>query len=655
MSAMAPTSIPNAAAGRAHPLDPLSPSELESVVALLRADGRLSPGARFWGATLDEAHARAVIAGSQTADSRRVGVVAMEADGSAAWEVAVALAVAGDDEPGRCLSWTAIDPTRPGITSEEARAAAQACRESPEFLAALARRGIDDVSRTVIDAESIGGFIPERYAGRRIAWGSVWHRVDDADNGYARPVQGVVPIIDMHEMRVLEVEDHGLVPVSEEAGPIEPGAWGPDRPGLAPLEVVQPAGTSFDVDGWQVSWQGWELRVGFTHREGLVLYDLSFLGRSVLRRAACNEMYVPYLDSNSTQYRKNFFDWGEYGAGPLTNSLELGCDCLGVIHYFDAAFLGGDGRPRSIPNAICMHEEDDSVLWKHTDMRRDVGQVRRSRRLIISNFQTVANYDYGFYWSLYQDGRIELEVKLTGILSASGITAGEEVRHGRVVSERVQTPLHQHYFGMRLDVAVDGPRNRLVEEHAEGEDDPAHDPYGNAVRTVRTPLLSESVAARRTDPATGRHWRIESADQMNRYGEPTAYRLLLPDTTRSFGRPDSVMARRAPFIHQHLWATRSDPQQRFIGGQYPNNAEPGEDGVHVWTQADRSLDGEEIVLWPVLGTHHFPRPEQWPVMGVDTIHLRLEPDGFFDRNPAMDIAPAASHSEPASHGGHACH
>jgi primary-amine oxidase len=643
MSALTPPSTSDTVPGDEHPLDPLAPGEIAAAVALARADGRLSDAARFWGATLDEAHARAVLTGEAPAGARRIGLVAMEADGSAAWEIAVELHAPGSGGVSRCESWDAVDATRPGITSEEARAAAQACRESAEFRAALARRGIDDVSQTVIDAESIGGFVPERYAGRRVAWGSVWHRADDGDNAYARPIQGVVPIIDLHEMRVLEVEDHGVIPVSQEAGPLDHGAWGPDRPGLAPLEVIQPDGTSFAVQGRKVTWQGWELRVGFTHREGLVLHDLEFLGRSVLRRAACNEMYVPYLDPSSTQYRKNFFDWGEYGAGPLTNSLTLGCDCLGVIHYFDAAFLGGDGEARTIPNAICMHEEDASVLWKHSDMRRDLGWVRRARRLVISNFQTVANYDYGFFWSLYQDGRIELEVKLTGILSASGIEPGAEVRHGRVVSERVQTPLHQHYFGIRLDTAVDGPRNRLVEEHAEGESDPTRDPFGNAVRTVRTPLRSESQAARRTDPASGRHWRIESAERTNRSGEPTAYRLILPDTTQSFCRPDSVMARRAPFIHQHLWATRSDPTQRFIGGQYPNNAEPGEDGVHVWAAADRSLDGEEIVLWPVLGTHHFPRPEQWPVMPVDSIGLRLEPDGFFDRNPALDVPPPSCH------------
>ncbi|MGW0651039.1 copper amine oxidase, partial [Streptomyces umbrinus] len=243
----------------------------------------------------------------------------------------------------------------------------------------------------------------------------------------------------------------------------------------------------------------------------------------------------------------------------------------------------------------------------------------------------------GGYWSLYQDGRIELEIKLTGMLSASGIEEGEEVRHGRVVSRNVQTPTHQHYFGLRLDAAVDGPFNRLVEENAQAEDDPRHDPYGNAVRMVRTPLLSESQAARRTNPATSRHWRVESAQKQNRYGDPTAYRLLLPNTTRPFARPDSVMARRAPFVHQHLWATVSDPAESYVGGQYPNQAEPGEDGVQVWQRKDRSLDGAELVLWPVVGSHHFPRPEQWPVMPVDRVRLVFEPDGFFDRNPAMDI------------------
>jgi primary-amine oxidase len=611
----------------AHPLDPLTAAEIEQAVALVRADGRLGERVSFWGAVLDESRARD--------GERRVRIVVTDHAVPAAWEVDVVLGAAAPHEEGRCAEWRPLDHRRPGVTSDEARAAAQACRNSPLFKEALAKRGIHDVSLVMIDAESMGGFEPARYAGRRLTWGTVWHRTDEGDNGYVRPVQGVVPIIDMHAMEVLEVEDHGVVPLSEEAGPLEPG---PERPGLRALDVVQRDGPSFTVDGHLVEWQGWRFRIGFTHREGLVLHDLEFLGRSVLRRAACNEMYVPYLDPNPTQYRKNFFDWGEYGAGPLTNSLELGCDCLGVIRYFDATYLGGSGEAVTVRNAICMHEEDDGVLWKHNDLRRGVGQVRRSRRLVVSSFHTVANYDYGFYWSLYQDGRIELEVKLTGILSASGIEAGEEVRYGRRVAEHVQVPTHQHYFGLRLDTAVDGPLNRLVEAHAEAEPDPGLDPYGNAVRHVRTPILREADAVRDTDPASARHWRIESASARNRYGEPTAYRLTLHGTARPLGRPGSVMARRAPFVHHHLWATPYDPCERHVGGEYPNHAEPGEDGVHAWQRQDRSLDGVELVLWPVLGSHHYPRPEQWPVMPVDTLRMVLEPDGFFDRNPAMDVS-----------------
>ncbi|GLY03148.1 amine oxidase [Actinoplanes sp. NBRC 101535] len=629
----------NARSVRSHPLDPPTPAEIELAVAAVRADGRAGVRPRFWGITLDEAHARKVVAGD--ASGVRFGLVVM-APGAGAWEVDVAL----DDAGATAVAWRDVDPRRPGITSDEARAAAQACRESPLFQEVMARRGIHDVSLCMVDAESMGGF-EEKYAGRRVTWGTVWHRTDIEDNGYARPVQGVVPIIDMATMEVLDVEDHGVIPVSEEAGPLTTGAFGPDREGLKPLDVVQPEGPSFSVDGWQVDWQGWKFRVGFTHREGLVLYDLEFQGRSVLKRAACNEMYVPYLDSNSTQYRKNFFDWGEYGAGPLTNSLALGCDCLGVIYYFDGTHLGGYGDPVSIQNAICMHEEDASILWKHNDLRRGVSEVRRSRRLIISNFQTVANYDYGFYWTLYQDGRIELEVKLTGLLSASGIEEGAEAPYGRIVSKNVQTPIHQHYFGIRLDTAIDGSLNRLVEEHAEGEKDPALNPYGNAVRYVREPLTVEG--GQRNDPSIARHWRIESAEKTNRYGDPTAYRLVIPNTTRSFGLPESVMSRRAPFIHQHVWATPYAEDEQFIGGQYPNHAEPGEDGVHVWQEQQRSIDGVPLVVWPVLGVHHLPRPEQWPVMPVEAIHLVLEPDGFFDRNPALDIPdPAAARGSGSS-------
>jgi primary-amine oxidase len=617
-----------------HPLEPLDPSELAAAVAAVRADARVGEPLRFACVRLDEdAAARG---------ERRAEVVVRDAGAHRSFLVSVLL---GDGAVAD--AWEELGDRQPPITPHESRLASQACREHPAFLAALAARGIHDASLIMIDAESLGGFVPERYAGRRVAWGATWHREDAVDNGYARPVEGVIPIIDLDTMEVLEVEDHGVIEMATERGTFAPGEWG-ERPGLLPLEVVQPEGASFSVDGWSVSWQGWAFRVGFDHREGLVLHDLRFLERQVLARASVNEMYVPYLDPTPTQYRKNFFDWGEYGAGVMTNSLELGCDCLGLIHYFDGAVVDGDGSVRDVPHAICMHEEDHGVLWKHTDGRSGEVQVRRARRLVVSTFVTVGNYDYGFFWSLYQDGAIELEVKLTGILSVAGIPAGQRPLHGRAVGPGVQAATHQHYFAVRLDTAIDGPLNRLVEVHAEAEDDPAVDPYGNAVRSVRTPLRSEREAARHVDPARAVHWRIESASARNRYDDPTAYRLHVDSTARPLAKPTSVTGRRAPFTDHHVLATRRDPSERYAGGEYPNQAEPGADGIHVWQRADRSLDGTELVVWANVGSHHLPRPEDWPVMPVARAHLRLEPDGFFDRNPALDIPP------PSPSGSH-CH
>jgi primary-amine oxidase len=74
----------------------------------------------------------------------------------------------------------------------------------------------------------------------------------------------------------------------------------------------------------------------------------------------------------------------------------------------------------------------------------------------------------------------------------------------------------------------------------------------------------------------------------------------------------------------------------------------GEDGVQTWQRADRSLDGAELVLWPVVGVHHDPRSEEWPIMPVHRIGLRLEPDGFFARNPSLDVPVLKAHAA----GGH---
>ena len=144
------------------------------------------------------------------------------------------------------------------------------------------------------------------------------------DNGYARPIEGVVTVIDLNRKEVVRVEDHGIVPL-----PPKPGNWGRSsiahaRTDLKALAVSQPDGPSFTVTGHDVRWQKWGLHVGFNPREGLVLNTVTYEGRPILYRGSIAEMLVPYADPKESAYRKNAFDLGEYGLGMMANSLALG-------------------------------------------------------------------------------------------------------------------------------------------------------------------------------------------------------------------------------------------------------------------------------------------------------------------------------------------
>jgi primary-amine oxidase len=350
-------------------------------------------------------------------------------------------------------------------------------------------------------------------------------------------------------------------------------------------------------------------------------------------------MLIPYGDPNPAHYRKNVFDMGEYGIGMLANSLELGCDCLGEIRYFDAWLNDNDGHALVLKNAICLHEEDHGISWKHMDWRTGKTEVRRSRRLVISMIATVGNYEYGYFWYLYQDGTIEYEVKLTGVISNGALPPGQKPAHGTLVAPQVYGPNHQHIFCVRLDMMVDGPGNTVYECDSVAVPPGPENPYGNAWVVRQTPLRRESEAQRVADGRAARYWKITNPGRPNATGEPVAYKLAPRDSVLPFNQPGTHVMRRAQFATRHLWVTAYDPGQRFPAGEYPNQ-HPGGDGLPAWTAADRPLENTDLVLWHTFTAHHVVRPEDWPVMPVTTVGFQLRADGFFDGNPALDLPPA---------------
>ena len=212
------------------------------------------------------------------------------------------------------------------------------------------------------------------------------------------------------------------------------------------------------------------MRIGFNYREGLVLHDVGYEDdgrvRPIAHRLSFAEMVVPYRDPTPDHYRRTAFDIGEWGLGLMTQSLELGCDCLGEIRYLDAVLPDSHGEPFVIRNAVCLHEEDNAVLWKHVDSHAGA-EVRRMRRMVVSFHVTVANYEYLVYWRFYQDGNIECEVRATGIMVTTGLGGDTASPYGTTVDEHTYAPHHQHFIVARLDLDVDGDANTVVETHSE--------------------------------------------------------------------------------------------------------------------------------------------------------------------------------------------
>jgi primary-amine oxidase len=625
-----------AAAG--HPLDPLSKTELADAVKLLRESGKLGDGFRFVSCVLLEP-AKQVVQDHRPGRPvpRQAFLVLLDNATGTGYE-----AVA-DLKEKKVVRFDALPKgVQPAIMPDEFGECEKAVKESPEFRKALDKRGVKDVDLVMVEPWSAGHYGTEAAEdkGRRLARALCFVRSEKNDNGYARPLDGLAVVVDLNAMKVLRVEDEGVVPLPPEAANWTREYVKETRKDLKPLKIEQPDGPSFTALGQEVRWQKWRFRVGFTPREGLVLHTLSYHDgdkeRPVLYRASVCEMVVPYGDPSEQYYRKNAFDVGEYGIGTLANTLRPGCDCLGSVRYFDADVLDSRGKVVTLENAVCLHEEDVGLLWKHTDWRTAQTEARRSRRLSVSFVATVGNYEYGFSWHLYQDGTIQCEVKLTGVMNTTALLPRQKSVFGVEVAPRLNAPFHQHVFVARLDLSVDGEKNSVYEVNTAGLPRGKDNPHGNAFRAEATLLATEKAAQRDTNAATARFWRVVNPGSPNRLGQPMAYRLVPGENCPAFAQADASVRQRAGFAAHHLWVTPYEAAERYPAGDYPNQ-NPGGDGLPRWTKDDRPIENTDLVLWYVFGHVHVPRPEDWPVMPVSSIGFHLKPDGFFPRNPALDL------------------
>ena len=630
-----------------HPLEPLSAAEIATAVRVLKAQPVFTPFTRIVSVILREPDKAKVIAWPEKPlDQRHAAAVLMDNGTNTAYAVELNLSdstvIHVEQAPAG---------SQPTLSMDEQIECEQAVLSSSEFAAKLKEHyGVTDPSLVMVDIWSAGNYGSEEDRTHRLARPLCFLRTDPTENGYARPLEGLRPVVDLNSMKVIRVEDYGRWPLPPQSGNYAANRVFPQRPAAKPLVITQPEGPGFSLDGHQLSWENWEFVIGFNGREGLTVHHIRYhdqgRSRSILYRGSLTEMVVPYGDPRPTQARKNAFDVGEYGMGYCTNSLTLGCDCVGHISYLDADLCDSRGRAFKIPNAICIHEEDYGILWKHTDRRLPhAPEVRRSRRLVVSSIATVENYEYGFFWYFYQDGNIQFEIKLTGVLSLGAVHEDEKPKHGAMIAPLLYAPYHQHFFNVRLDFDLDGQANTVEQLDVVADPLDANNPFENAFHVHATPLRSEKQALGKLNLETARVWKIVNPNVKNAMGEPVGYKFYPGDNSVPFASPNAWWRKRAGFVEHHVWVTPYRDNERFAAGDYPNQSSPG-DGLIRWVEADREIENTDVVFWYTFGHTHIPRPEDYPVMPAAYIGFLLKPSGFFDANPANDVPPAkAVHSK----------
>ncbi|XP_010251089.1 PREDICTED: uncharacterized protein LOC104593101 isoform X2 [Nelumbo nucifera] len=645
-----------------HPLDPLSAAEISVAVATVRAAGAtpevrdsmrfievvlLEPDKNvvaladayffppFQPSLLPKSKGGPVIPSKLPPRRARLVVYNKRSNETSIWVVELSevhAATRGGHHRGKVISSKVVPDVQPPMDAVEYAECEAVVKEYPPFREAMKKRGIEDMDLVMVDAWCVGYHSEADAPSRRLAKPLIFCRTESdcpMENGYARPV---------------------------EADPLRnytPGETrgGVDRSDVKPLHIIQPEGPSFRVNGHFVEWQKWNFRIGFTPREGLVIYSVAYIDgsrgrRSVAHRLSFVEMVVPYGDPNEPHYRKNAFDAGEDGLGKNAHSLKKGCDCLGYIKYFDAHFTNFTGGVETIENCVCLHEEDHGILWKHQDWRTGLAEVRRSRRLTVSFICTVANYEYGFFWHFYQDGKIEAEVKLTGILSLGALQPGEFRKYGTTIAPGLYAPVHQHFFVARMDMAVDckpgEPFNQVVELNVKVEEPGKDNVHNNAFYAEEELLRSELQAMRDCNPLSARHWIVRNTRSVNRTGQLTGYKLVPGSNCLPLAGSEAKVLRRASFLKHNLWVTPYSRDEMYPGGEFPNQNPRVGEGLATWVKQDRPLEETDIVLWYIFGITHIPRLEDWPVMPVERIGFMLMPHGFFNCSPAVDVPPSTS-------------
>ncbi|KAF9874370.1 primary-amine oxidase [Colletotrichum karsti] len=640
-----------------HPLDPLTIDEIRVASKLLRGQAKFNT-LKFNCLTLREpkkGEYAAFRANKGPRPDRRAFAIVLEKGTSKVAEVIANLTKL------QVESWKPVAEVAPTLTLEDLDITEKIAREDPRIIELCREIGITDMSKVFFDAWAIG--FDHRWGfERRLQQGLPYYRKSELDNQYAHPLDFSV-VVDTETEEILAIDvrhvngERTQVPMEEHNYLPEFIKDSYDHTRLKPIDITQPQGVSFQMRGNELAWAGFKMHIGFNYREGIVISDVRVHDqqqqreRTLFNRISVVEMVVPYGNPNPPHHKKHAFDVGEYGTGLMTNSLKLGCDCKGAIHYLDAVMTTSKGEPAMVKNAVCIHEEDNGLLYKHTDFRDGKVISARDRKLIISQIITAANYEYAFYHIFTLDGTYKLEIKLTGMLNTYCMHPSESAApYGTEVAPRLDAHNHQHIFSLRVDPEIDGPRNSVLQSDAVPSDEPVgspQNPHGNGFYCKKTPLRTSQEGAAVYCHETSRAWDIINPSIMNPSAKkPVGYKIINPNCPALLAKPGSMVYKRAAFARKSLWVLPYKDYELFPAGDYVcqstgQEAHPHNQTILDWVGRNESIENTDIVCYIQFGLTHFPRTEDFPIMPAEPVSVMLRASNFFQKNPGLWVPPSS--------------
>ena len=628
------------AAEPTHPLDPLDESEIASAVKILQSTSDFPKTALFSTVQLNEPPKDEVMNFKPGASFRREAfAIILDREKNRTYEAVI------DLRANKILSWKFIANVQPLVFYGEYDTLQQLVKADARWQAAMRKRGLTDFDKIAVDGWAVGAIDP-RFTGRLLR-GLSYFKGDSA-NYYGRPIEGVIAIVNMNTHTVVDVTDTGVVPISQTSQDFDEATIGKLREKPKPLVITQPDGASYQMNGQEIRWQKWCFRYTMHPREGVVLHQVSYDDdgrlRPILYRAALSEMVVPYGDADENWRWRAAFDVGEYGVGRLASPLEPKLDAPENAQLIDATFADDFGKPYTLERAVGIYERDGGILWKHFDTVSGKNETRRARELVMVFVATIGNYDYAVNYIFKQDGSLEVDLALSGIMLAKGVKqkradddhtsmAGTT---GHLVAENILAPHHQHFFSFRLDFDVDGRQNSATEMNTSAMPAGVNNPNLNGFVMRESVLKTERIAQRKMDMQAARVWTITNFSAKNSLGHHRSFILVPGANSLPYIAPTSQVRSRAQFINNHFWVTRYNARELYAAGAYPNQSRGG-DGLPQFVANNENIENQDLVVWYTLGVTHIPRPEEWAVMPVTHVGFKLIPGGFFNRNPGLDV------------------